>query len=711
MSQFRLYAYLHMGSNVGVAIAGAAGHLGRLNRLVDQTNGKLTALGRGLVAAGAMLASARIADGLWDAVKAGGELLNMQNRLRTQGWTNGQVGRATVEANRIQARVGNVNTTEIMSLQGNMMQLFNDEKTANTITPLIAQLQSTMRGSGMSDSGLEQLLKAIEMRGAIYSRDANGNQYVDVDKFRSELDWAWRALNSSNGTLKPEDIFQMVSKGGMFAQSMNQRAFWGMMSELASSTSGSTAGTQMMAVGQQVLFGTMTKQRRQMMESLGYKFDRRGGMIGEDRNRFQNDTFEALWDLQDRVRKRTRRNAGESDDDYDNRVALEAARYAGRSTSQRLFLDVIKNRLQYENNSRRADNSMSLQDSHALLRTRDLNMALGSLSATWESFKQLLGVGVAQDFAYLINGFTSGLSAINAWMTANPGATRNIMRFALGFTGALTLLAGAALVGGIVLAASAFSGLIAAAATAAAPVVLVAGAVAGLAVWALRVDWRAVGGRLRVLWDQFRMIASGIGNLITRMGSAVWAKLQSVGTTITGALTSLWGKVGELWTQLGNTWIGGLVGSVTGWLGQITSAFVGWVSDLWSKIKELIPSLPGASPALTPNQQRLQDEAAGIRSRRGGSLGSRSQDLMQRDHTPGPQSSRREEGGFNLASNVMAFQPRSNVIQVHTSLQLDKREIGRTVTEHQVQEAQRAGQSRSGFDPNMSFRPRGGAIA
>jgi hypothetical protein len=699
---FRLYGYLHMGSNMGVAVSGMAGHLGRLNRLVDQTTGKLTALGRAGAAAIGVLASAKMSEGLWDAVRAGGELLNIQNRLRTQGWSAGQVSRATTNATRVQGQVGNVSNSEVMSIQGQLMALFNDDATVRAIAPTVARLQSTIRAAGGNDAGMDKLLKAIEMRGHIYSTDAQGRQYVDPAKFAAEIDAAYRAINSSGGMLKPEDIYQLVARGGMLSQSMGRDAFYGIASELASSTSGSSAGTQMMAMGQQFLFGIMKKELIGPLSQLGYRFDGRRRLQGDDQTRLRDNPFEFLADMNARVRKRTRRNAGENDETYERRVAMETAGLMGRATGQRMSLDVIQNALQYANNLRRFRASMGLEQAHRQFRDEDLNMAVQSIGKTWTSLTEALGVGVAKDFAWIINRVTDGLSAINVWVASHPNATRNLMRFAAGFAGVMTLLSGAVLVGGIVIAATAFSGLLTAAAAAAAPVIAIAGGIAALGVLAMRTDWKVVGVKLLLVYDQLAYLVTGVGTLLGRIGGWAWEKLRAAGTSISEALGELWGGVSSLWTQLGNTWIGGLAGQVTGWLGQITSSFVTWITDLWNKVKEYIPGLPSAPTRLTPNEQREQNGATGTYTPRGGSLNRRTQEMFREESSL---------GGPTLASNVLDVPRSTQVIEVHQTTTLDGRVLTRTVTEYQTAEARRYARSGGSFDSRMNPIPTGGALA
>ena len=430
---FRVGVHLGMTTNGPQVIGVLLRDLGLLHGSVDKLAEKWTKMKPLIGGAVAAFAGTAALRGMWDMVKAAEDLNKELNRTKQLG---GEFA-ATIDQTRMTAfRVAGVVPTTAPSdnvkVQRELGAQMQNPQAAADILPIAqrtAFVISNFTGE-KTDDIVKNLTKVAELRAQIFSTDANGKEFVDQAKVKTEFDAAMRALLLTGGFLKSNDLVQLAKQAGVPAKGMTPEAFYADAAEMSVSQGASRTGTALTSMYQQMVGGTMTRRVAEEMQRMG-QFNpgdwsaKKGGAIV----------------VQPEARQRLAAQIGDDPIAYitgplndrmtamgmDSKAKLdEVFQMFGRQTTQRLAAEALSSGPLFERARHMFGTIPDADTQYKNLQKEDLGTNIKSFEAAWKGLMEALGEQGIPLAISVMQKLTEAMHAMTAWAVAHPEAVHNI---------------------------------------------------------------------------------------------------------------------------------------------------------------------------------------------------------------------------------------------------------------------------------------------
>ncbi|MCB8881710.1 hypothetical protein ACELLULO517_15790 [Acidisoma cellulosilytica] len=208
----RLSSGLHV---ISRDLIGVQGH-------VDETEKGLKRLRTAAVAAGAAAAGTGIAAGMWDAAKAGAQLVSIQAKISSAGKSQADVAAMTAAAWRTSGQVMGTSITDNLKLAADLRDTFGSLGESISSLPQMAKAGVVIhRFTGTdAENGANTLGKFLENRGALID-PATGK--VSESRFLSESSLAQGIIAGTNGRVDQNKLYGLSVTGrGALTQMSDQ---------------------------------------------------------------------------------------------------------------------------------------------------------------------------------------------------------------------------------------------------------------------------------------------------------------------------------------------------------------------------------------------------------------------------------------------------------------------------------------------------------
>lgn len=407
--------------------------LGLLHGSVDKLAEKWTKMKPLIGGAVAAFAGVKALEGMWKMVEASKELNKELNRTRQLGGEfAATIGEARLSAFRTAGAVPTTTPSDNVKVQRELGAQLQNTQAAADILPLAqrtAYVISNFTGEKTEDI-VKNLTKVAELRAQIFSQDANGKEFVDQAKVKTEFDAAMRALLLTGGFLKSNDLVQLAKQAGVPAKGMTPEAFYADAAEMSVSQGASRTGTALTSMYQQMVGGTMSRRVAEEMQRMGQLNPgewsaKKGGAIV----------------VQPEARQRLAGQIGEDPIAYitgplntrmtamgmDAKAKLdEVFQMFGRQTTQRLVAEALSSGPLFERARRMFGTIPDADTQYKNLQGQDLDTNIKSFQAAWTGLMQALGEQGIPLAITIMGKLTDALHAMTAWAVANPTAVHNI---------------------------------------------------------------------------------------------------------------------------------------------------------------------------------------------------------------------------------------------------------------------------------------------
>ncbi len=517
------------------------------------------------------------------------------SQLRAQGIGDAAVGDA-VKFARSMDIVGS-SATDNLKLLKEANSVLRDPHEAQEVAPYLARMkfgiESVMaqggHGEGHGDNAeamFMDLLKVAELRGAA----------KNPETLKRVLDFATQAYVSSSGTVKPEDLLNMIKTGGVAAKQLDDTSFFFGLLHTMQEMGGNRTGTGLATGYQNWAAGRTTQQAAEELAQLGLlnknsvKYGKTGHVTKllpdalKDGELYRSNPFEFLMTkvvpklnpggaLNDQqvVSKINALFSGRKGGDLFASLYLERANIAKHlaAAPKAYGVEALYREGAGTAGGMELDLEAKKRDLYRELGTQVLPMYVAALTKLVGAIKGLNGFAaahprIAKGLTAVAGGFGLILTAAGGLMIALGGLLSQfaLLRFAFKATG-IRLAMGRVLGGA---AAAAGSGAAAAGSTAAAGaaqagllsrvglvargvLTSIAGASAGtaLAIGAVLAIVIAVALAIRKYWEPIKAWFQGVGQGIAQGIAPALAKVRADLGPLANAFGVLAGWVGEAW--------------------------------------------------------------------------------------------------------------------------------------------------------------------
>jgi hypothetical protein len=285
---FKILVDITAGGNAVGVINGLMKSLNGLNVKILDTQGKLTALGKVGVAAGAFAGAGIALKALDGLVHAQDELIRQQITLAGGGSSPLDVAKATQQAWMVTKSVQGTLVSDNLKAIGDLRALFGSfehiyEKGSDKRTVLEDTMRNiislkVLRGGSTEDAenDLHEGNRAIEMMGVSYKKDARGNFLKDANgdnEFDAHGFLARQNLNraiefATRGRVDGEQLRQFASTGKTAAGNLSEEGFKNMVG-LIGAQGGGVTGTQLATLNMGLISGQLNRVTATSLRDMG----------------------------------------------------------------------------------------------------------------------------------------------------------------------------------------------------------------------------------------------------------------------------------------------------------------------------------------------------------------------------------------------------------------------------------------------------------
>lgn len=231
---------------------------------VDKLNSKLASIGKqgaigGLMVAGGLGIAAMFKGPLEEASKFQNEI----ERFRSLGLGD----KVTNDAVKFASGMNTYGTSirENLGLLRDAQTVFGDFHEAQMVTPLLAKMKFANaalygeEGGAMKDRAFMDMLKVIELRGGLKSRDA----------FEKQANMIQQVQTATGGRVGANEFLNLIKTGGVAAKGMKDANFYYAMEPLVQEMGGFRVGTGLMSGYQNLVQGRTTQRAAMELMRIG----------------------------------------------------------------------------------------------------------------------------------------------------------------------------------------------------------------------------------------------------------------------------------------------------------------------------------------------------------------------------------------------------------------------------------------------------------
>jgi hypothetical protein len=373
--------------------------------------------------------------------EAGAKLQSAQTAMAQAGMTARQITEATNVSYRSLGQVRGLDMAERLDayreLRGILGPRGDDFSEVQQVLPSYLKLH-TLYGGRTQD-----VMRAVEMQGGVQF-DRNGQ--FDQSRFGTYLDAAVRTLQASGGTIKPQDLLNVMKQASVTARGMDPNAFWNLMMTPIMEMGGYRAGTALSAFSRQFYGGIMPERNARELQSLGlmqagkatYGHDGRliagrGAITSEDvlndpnRGPLSWLAETALPAFRQGFAAFQQSHPG-TKETWQAYVRDEVTRVFSTETDRRLAALVLTQlgSVQRDQALRQSAPGVGAYD----LAQHNYETQLENLRKSWASLMQTLGLPAARDAASVLRAVGGGIDALTQAARRHPALARDIERLA-----------------------------------------------------------------------------------------------------------------------------------------------------------------------------------------------------------------------------------------------------------------------------------------
>lgn len=262
---YQIGVRMTMHDNVSTALAAIAGHFIHLGHHIGHATAQARRFQAAVAGAALAYGGQQLGKAMVETLKHGAELLTIQNRMTTSGWTQVEIAEATAKAWQLTAKYQSIGVTEIVEMQKKMSPVLGDRHHAIEAAEKMTQLQVAMQAI-MGAEGKEKFKQQIIdiIRAAELSGEA-----IDPKRFKAYLDSAVTVLNAFGGTVNPSDLFMATKYGRASALNWSDEFRERILPTIIQELGASSTGTAFMTMYSAIMGGRMQKKAISMFDQLG----------------------------------------------------------------------------------------------------------------------------------------------------------------------------------------------------------------------------------------------------------------------------------------------------------------------------------------------------------------------------------------------------------------------------------------------------------
>ena len=519
---FKVGIHLGMTSNAPAMLGVIARHFAGIHASAQQLQHQFGKVALAVGSVAAAMAGLSLVKGVWHTIEAAKELNAELNRTAQLGG-NLRIDPASLRRQAFAAanEVRTLNPAEAVKLERELAGQVGSHEKAFAVLPFAARLAWNLEEftGANSESAIRDAVKVADLRGNIFSRGKDGEEEVDVEKLKLEMDALAKGVKASGGLLKPSDYVQFAKQSGLAGKAMDPTAFYGWATEAMIAMGAPRAGTAMTSLFNQFQAGTAPAHAwRELAKESGGVFKEgrdfkveKGGhttITAHGRSALHLDEMKAndlKWVNDTLIPMLSKGGIKDGD------MLTELTRVLGRQNVQRLVGEAYQNRVQFARTASLFEHAENVDDSSKMLHDKDLETNMREMQEAWKGLMQALGEPGIPIAIQVMHKLTDAIHYMTDRIAADPEMAEKVLKIAAGF-GMLLVAAGALTV--IVIAFRAFGG-----------------AVSGLFSVFVRAPIAAISGLGSALGNLFgligRFLAGAVGSVLigTAAGGlgAAWA--------------------------------------------------------------------------------------------------------------------------------------------------------------------------------------------
>lgn len=414
-----------------------------VNAALKTTSAKLAALGLGAVFAGA-----GALDAFKGLAKAGGAVLDAQNKMLQLGISHRDVVRETMVAYQNIGIAGTTIATNLDNLRL-LRGVLGSLPAANAALPGFAKAQFVLNADKYSGSQIDMILKAMDIQGAFVNKKTGR---LDPKLFNTGINEAISAILTTGGLLNGRQFYQATRLMGAAASAQSVQGYLNSTTEILASI-GNRGARGIQDAAPLFIGGSMSGAQTKLLERIGLLRSKNveymgGGRYFTDTSKMRGGTLLAQGDIVD----------------YLHDYFLQAAKAAGMSALQAgsLLTKPLGTVISFIN-SNWPQIQRSQQQQAQAAGTDQYSVAMASLSGAEQNFQtalfgkpgspgglmQALGVPAATMAVRILNELTGGIRNFTSYLGAHPGYADIVDKTLLGLGAGLTVLGSTAIVTGV----------------------------------------------------------------------------------------------------------------------------------------------------------------------------------------------------------------------------------------------------------------------
>lgn len=296
-----------------------------------------------------------------------------------------------------------------------------DQDEAVTMAAEMEKLKGVLRQRGIKadDEGLLNLVRAVDMRGQIYT-----DGKFDAAKFQKELSGAASMIVMSGGAIKANDVLQYTRMAGPAAQGQSAEGFYGGGMEVAIGMGAAKEGTALMSLYSQFVGGKMTQGVADKLVQLGLLggYTKKGGggiLLNEEQKGPTNvgllQSDPSAW--VDKVLVPALQAHGYTTPDA---MREQLFNIAGRQTTARYLSDVMTNQPQVQRGRELFHQFTGIDQSYATNMDQSLTENTIAFKSAWDALLTSLGGPMVKPAITFLQDLTAEVDKFSAYAAAHP---------------------------------------------------------------------------------------------------------------------------------------------------------------------------------------------------------------------------------------------------------------------------------------------------
>ena len=419
---FKIGVSIGLTNNVSQVLRVIQRDLFGLNKTVDLTTGKFSAMKAAAVGAMAAVAGGAALKGMLDLVHAGEKVNEQLAKMKMAGYSSASIAANAAAAAKAAVTVpgttwsGNLSTLSLLRAT-----LQNSAEARAALVPVAkAQFAASVLGMGRED--FQSLLKGLDIKGSFVK-----NGKLDAATLGKALNEAVAVVGMSHGLLTGKALFQFVRMAGPAASTIGTERFLRDFVEIMQ-TVGRTAGRGSLYMWKTFVGGGLSKAEADALErnglvkgpiseTGGHYALKPGQLVGYDylvKRGIIDWTYKYLLP--------TLAKKGITDP-----AAIAAAISTDPATVQRLITFLVTNQAQVAKGRVQAAEAMRV-DQYAVAQTNSPGAQMKDFTQAWNGFLEALGKPLVRTAYENLGMLTKRLLELEGWALRNPQLVGDVGR-------------------------------------------------------------------------------------------------------------------------------------------------------------------------------------------------------------------------------------------------------------------------------------------